>query len=245
MSDSTRAMGSAVGGLPRRTLDQALRYDGVMRFLRRHGATRILEVGSGASGLAAFWPGPVVGVDLRFDGTPFPNLTTVVGSATELPFDDRAFDAVVCIDVFEHLPPEIRRPAFDEMLRVADRCAWLAFPAGPAARRTDTRIAHLASRLGRDVPGWLQDHLQLGYPEEAETLDWPVHGFARGIRRSLSVAAHFGVVLAEHAPGGHVVDRLGGHGWARSAILATPGPRYRLEQWFVRAGQHTAADPLP
>ena len=75
-----RAMGSAVGGQPRRTLDQAIRYDGAVRFLRRYGATRILEVGPGTSGPAAFWDGPVTGVYLRFDGTPLPNLTTVKGS---------------------------------------------------------------------------------------------------------------------------------------------------------------------
>lgn len=74
-----RAMGSAVWGQPRRMLDQAIRYDGVVRFLRRYGVTRILEVGSGTSGLAAFWSGPVTGVDHRFDGIALPNLTTIQG----------------------------------------------------------------------------------------------------------------------------------------------------------------------
>jgi len=234
--EDVRAMGSMVTGRPRRRLDQALRYDGVVRFLRRQGTTRILEVGSGTSGLAAFWDGPVTGVDLRFDGTPLPNLTTVKGSAAELPFEDRAYEAVVCVDVFEHLSPPLRRRAFDELLRVAGRVAWLAFPAGAAAQHADDRIARLARSVGRDAPGWLQDHLQPGFPAADETLDWPSPGFTRGVRRSLSCAAHVGVVLVEHAPGGRIVDRLGGADWARRAILATPGPPYRLQQWLLRTG---------
>ena len=236
-----RAMGSSVEGRPRRTLDQALRYHGAVHFLTCFGAGRILEVGSGASGLAAFWPGVVSGVDVRFDGAPLPNLTTIQGSATALPFDDGAFDAVVCVDVFEHMPPDARFAAFQEMLRVSDRLVWLAFPSGESAERTDRRIAVLARRLGRPIPGWLRDHLGGGFPAQEESLDWPCPGFARGHRRSLSCAAHIGVILGEHAPGGTALDALGGAAAARKAILATPGPRYRLEQWFIRTSPATGA----
>ena len=90
-----RPMGRPVEGVPRRTLDQALRYHGVVELLSRHRASEVLEVGSGSSGLAAFWAGQVTGLDLRFDGTPLPNPDVVEGSALDLPFDDRSFEAVV------------------------------------------------------------------------------------------------------------------------------------------------------
>jgi hypothetical protein len=227
-------MGRLVDGPPRKTLDQALRYHSVIEFLARHGASEVLEVGSGSSGLAAFWPGHVTGVDVRFDGTPLPNLSPIEGTAVDLPFDNQSFEAVVCVDVFEHLPRDSRSRAFSELLRVAGRLAWLAFPAGKAALRTDRAIARLGRMLGRPTPGWLVEHLEGGFPNAAETLDWPSIGFRRSRRFSLSCAAHAAVITTEHAPGGALVDRLGTSRTARALLLGVPGPRYRLEQWFER-----------
>jgi Methyltransferase domain len=227
-------MGRLVEGPPRITLDQALRYHSVVDFLTKHGVSEVLEVGSGSSGLAAFWPGDVTGVDLRFDGTPLPNLSVIKGNALDLPFDDRSFEAVICVDVFEHLPAGSRFRAYSELLRVTRRLAWLAFPAGKAALRTDRAIGRLGRMLRRPTPGWLVEHLEGGFPHTTETLDWPSTGFRRGWRFSLSCAAHAAVITTEHAPGGALVDRLGASRSARALLLGVPGPRYRLEQWFER-----------
>ena len=170
-------MGRPVEGAPRPTLDQAIRYHAVVEFLSRHRVSEVLEVGSGSSGLAAFWPGQVTGLDLRFDGTPLPNLRVVKGSALHLPFDNRSFEAIVCVDVFEHLPKDGRSPAFSELLRVARRLVWLAFPAGNAALRTDRAIARMGRMLRRPTPGWLIEHLENSFPASRETLDWPSPGF--------------------------------------------------------------------
>ncbi len=241
-------MGSPVRGAPRRTLDQALRYHGVVELLTTSRVSDVLEVGSGSSGLAAFWPGEVTGLDLRFDGTPLPNLHVVEGNALHLPFDNASFEAVVCVDVFEHLPGELRSPAFAELLRVARRLVWLAFPAGGAALRTDRAIARFGRMLRRPLPGWLIEHLEHSFPASRETLDWPSPGFCRSWRTSLSCAAHAAVIIAEHAPAGTLVDRLASSGSARAMFLWVPGPRYRLEQWFERtddAGEATShPDPL-
>jgi hypothetical protein len=227
-------MGRPVEGPPRITLDQALRYHSVIDYLTRHRASEVLEVGSGSSGLAAFWPGHVTGVDLRFDGTPLPNLRVIEGSAFNLPFENRSFEAVVCVDVFEHLPKDSRFRAFSELLRVARRLAWLAFPAGEAALRTDRAIAGLGRMFRRPTPGWLIEHLEGSFPDSRETLDWPSTGFRRWWRSSLSCATHAAVITIEHAPGGTLLDRLGTSRSARSVLLRVPGPRYRLEQWFER-----------
>jgi SAM-dependent methyltransferase len=227
-------MGRPVEGAPRATLDQGLRYDGVVRFLQRLSPSEVLEIGSGSSGLAAWWPGPVTGVDLRFDGDPLPNLSTIAASAADLPFADRQFDAVVCVDVFEHLPPPVRRAAWSEMLRVARRAVWLAYPCGRAATRADRMLAATARALRRSAPGWLAEHLEDGGLPAAESLSWPAEGFRSGTRRSLSCVAHVATVLIEHAPGGTVLDRLAAVGACRRALLTVPGPRYRLEHWLIR-----------
>lgn len=232
----TRSMGSPVAGRPRATLDQAMRYLSVTRFLARHGVEEVVDVGSGSTGLAAWWPGRVIGVDMRFDGEPAPNLTPVVGSALELPFADRSQRAVVCTDVMEHLPPALRRRAFSELLRVSSELVWVAFPAGPAAMRADRRLADLGARAGRAVPGWLRDHLEHGLPDPADALSWPAQGFRRGHRTRVPTWVHTAVVVAEHAPGGRALDLLARSPRLTGLLAALPGRGYRLEQWFTRDG---------
>jgi hypothetical protein len=235
-------MGADVTGTPRTMMNQALRYDRVMRWIGANRVERVLEAGSGASGLAAWWPGPVTGVDLRFDGTPPANLTTVEGSVFDLPFPDRSHDAVVCTDVMEHLPPERRAEALEELLRVTSRVAWVSFPCGPDAVAADRRIAGIARRLGREAPGWLLDHEEHGLPTQDEALSWPAPGFRRGWAWSLPVRRHLAVLLAEHAPGGAALDGLARRPAARARLLGRPGRgggHYRLELWFERAGDAT------
>jgi hypothetical protein len=239
MPGTVRAMGRDVDGAPRTMMNQGLRYERVLRYLESRGVESALDVGSGASGLAAWWPGPVTGVDLRFDGAPPPNLTTVTGSVFDLPFEDRAHDAVVCTDVMEHLPPERRPEAMAELLRVSSRAVWVSFPCGADAAAADRRLADIAHRVGKDAPGWLQDHMEHGLPTLDEALSWPAPGFRRGWAMSLPVNRHLAVLVAEHAPGGHLLDRLARRRRARSLVLGSArrgGGRYRLEIWLEREG---------
>jgi hypothetical protein len=96
--------------------------------------------------------------------------------------------------------------------------------------------------LGRPTPGWLIEHLEAGFPEPGETLEWPSNGFRRGWRTSLSCATHAAVITTEHAPGGILVDRLATSRSTRAVLLRVPGPRYRLEQWFERRAESGSGD---
>jgi SAM-dependent methyltransferase len=224
-----RPMGPPVAGRPKLYLDQALRYARVIDLLHARGATQILEVGSGSSGLAAWWPGPVVGVDLHFNGDPVPNLTTVRASATELPFPDKSFDAVICTDVFEHLPTELRAPAFAEMQRVSAGLVWVAFPSGDHARRADATIHRLLRLLRRDTPGWLIDHEEYGLPSARDARSWPTEGFTRTDRFVQAWWVHVLAVSAAGIPKSgllgrsqrvcRVLDRLPGHGYRYETLL--------------------------
>ncbi len=236
---SVRAMGAEVTGTPRTMMNQGLRYERVLRWIAANRVEGALDVGSGASGLASWWDGPVTGVDLRFDGEPPPNLTTVTGSVFDLPLPDRSQDAVVCTDVMEHLPRDRRAEALSELLRVSSRLVWVSFPCGPDAVAADARIAGIARRMGREEPGWLVDHQEHGLPQPGEALGWAHDGFRRGWAWSLPVRRHLAVLLAEHAPGGTALDRLARTTSARSALLGATGDQgdgghYRLEMWFER-----------
>jgi SAM-dependent methyltransferase len=155
------------------------------------GPQPVLEVGSGAVGLACLYPHTFIGCDLSFGYPPHPLMQPVVGSATRLPFPDGAFPIVVCLDVLEHIPPS-QRPAFlRELLRVARARLILAFPSGDAAQSADRWLASFFRFCRLPEPPWLEEHQQWPLPS-AEELEmqlghlslsytrmgnsvWPVH----------------------------------------------------------------------
>lgn len=52
----------------------------------------------------------------------------VVGSVSDLPFEDKSFDVVLCSEVLEHLPHDLFRKSLSEIRRVARRNAVLCLP---------------------------------------------------------------------------------------------------------------------
>ena len=80
---------------------------------------RVLDVGSGPESLTqAFLPS---GFDVTAgDVDDFGNAAIVqLGRGASLPFLDAAFDAVVCMDVLEHIPQADRARFLAELARVA------------------------------------------------------------------------------------------------------------------------------
>jgi SAM-dependent methyltransferase len=150
----------------------ALRYLPVVRTLRRAGARRILEVGSGDRGVAPFLGTPVVSVDLDFDPEGLrragPLVVPVRARIHALPFPRGAFDAVLAIDVLEHLPPAARAPAVRELARVASRLVVIAVPCGERAARMEARLDRLHLRRFGIASCWLAEHRQHGLPEAVE-----------------------------------------------------------------------------
>ncbi|MEW6107745.1 MAG: class I SAM-dependent methyltransferase [Nitrospirota bacterium] len=84
---------------------------------------RILDVGCFEKDLSAVLPEGVeyVGIDLY--GNPDIKFDLESGS---LPFDNRSFDVVICVDVLEHL--ENIHFVFDELLRVSQKYVIIALP---------------------------------------------------------------------------------------------------------------------
>lgn len=153
------------------TLDTALRYDAVLQLLaeRWRPGIRVLEVGSGSGGVTEYLQHPVTGVDPAFERTSDRStawLEQLPGRATALPVGDASFDAVLCVEVVEHLSAAEREPALREMVRVLRPGGRLivTFPADETARELDSWLdARYRARHGVPHP-WVVEHLAEGHP---------------------------------------------------------------------------------
>lgn len=150
----------------------------------------LLDVGCGRIGLAGFLPDvPVVGLDVEQPVESAPNFTFRPGSVTALPFPDGSFPFVSCVDVLEHLPPDVRPLAVEELTRVASRAVLIAAPHGEAARRCDEEFRRDLTARRRPVPGWVDEHLGQAYPTGAEVVEQlkrAAAGRGRAVKISLS-----------------------------------------------------------
>jgi SAM-dependent methyltransferase len=141
---------------------------------------RVLEVGCGEgivlAALAARLP------DARFDGLELddtalehararcPGARLVRGDACALPFEDRSFDLVICLEVLEHLPEPGR--ALRELKRVARSGCLLSVPHEPFFRLGNVARGKNVARLGDPT-----DHIQ----------HWGARAFADFCSRELAV----------------------------------------------------------
>jgi len=197
-------------------LNQLVRFEPVLALARETGGSTLLDVGSGSAGVAA-WLGPswsVTAVDASFEdygGAAGPRADAarrLVADARALPFPDRGFDVCVAVDLLEHVAATDRPAILAELCRVTARRLIVAGPAGAAAFAADERLANLYRRRGRALPGWLEEHLEHGFPEQAEieTMLRP-HGLVRLIGNE-SVAAHEWIMRAEARRPGDAAARL-------------------------------------
>jgi SAM-dependent methyltransferase len=146
----------------------------------------LLDVGSGRAGVAAFLPDvDVTGVDLRPPSEPLPNLTFEWGTITDLPFPDRSFQLVTCIDVLENLSVESREKAVSELVRVARHAVLIACPHGHIAQSCDRKYERALEARGRPIPEWITEHRAHPYPTDSSVAE-SVRMANRDARISLS-----------------------------------------------------------
>jgi SAM-dependent methyltransferase len=96
----------------------------------------------------------------------------VPASAAELPFEDASFDVVLSLEMLEHLPAEIRRPALSEMFRALRPGGRMivTFPADESAARLDRKLNDaFRRRHGQDHP-WSSEHIREGVPSTDEVV---------------------------------------------------------------------------
>lgn len=87
----------------------------------------------------------------------------VQADASALPFVDDRFDAVVALDVIEHMPVHLRAKAAVEMARVATRLVIIACPLDQPWVHAAEHEANDVWRnhFGEDYP-WLEEHKEFG-----------------------------------------------------------------------------------
>lgn len=151
-------------------LNWAARYYPILRVLKKHdlfSTGSILEIGCGPVGLGKFRKVPFTGCDLSFPDTPQWPMTPVIASATDLPFGDKSFDAVIASDVLEHIPPELRSAVIQETLRVAGKLVIFCFPSGKPAHDADRELRERYLSKGLEVPVWLEEHMLASFPDDS------------------------------------------------------------------------------
>lgn len=148
----------------------ALRYLPIVKKIKSNfpKGAKILDVGSGEFGLAAYIDKgfDVTGTDIDFGKRRQIGLRIVRASAEKLPFGKDEFDAVVSVDMMEHLPAEIRKKAVEEMLRVAKSKVFISCPRGSLSRKIDALISRYYKYTHKEELGYLNEHRRFGLPTE-------------------------------------------------------------------------------
>jgi hypothetical protein len=141
----------------------------------------LLEIGSGSFGLATFYRNRFVGCDLDFPAPPRKPMLPLRCSATNLPFGDASFAAVVASDVLEHVPPEQRFIVVREAVRVAGKVVVFGFPSGSPAYECDREFRDYLKKRGIAPYDWLEEHMRYPFPDrtlfEGLTPEWSVESF--------------------------------------------------------------------
>lgn len=156
-------------------LNQLARFAPVAERMSDRPPGRLLDVGAGSEGitpwLAPGWSATALDADWDDYGSASridSRAERITGDARALPFADASFDAVVCLDVLEHIPPGDRPKVLGELRRVCAGRLLVACPTGELALETDRRLAERYRARGADAPAWLTEHLAHGLPEPQE-----------------------------------------------------------------------------
>lgn len=154
-------------------IDSALRYQLIVERLEvsKWKKLTVLEIGSGTNGVSDYYEGLVIGVDSDFSKTPMiknSNIEHKRGSIVKLPFKDRFFYQVICIDTLEHLPKNLRKKAVTEMLRVTKKggVIYLGFPSGKLTLKYEEKIREQFKKVQKYEHPWLSEHLEYGLPDK-------------------------------------------------------------------------------
>lgn len=113
----------------------------------------VLEVGAGTGRIANALRERgtrVVAIDLSLNGLRACRTHRVKGSSAELPFRTGAYDLVICAEVIEHLPPDVREATLRELDRVSRRRILLTVPNAEILQEMQARCDRCGTRFHVD-----------------------------------------------------------------------------------------------
>lgn len=94
----------------------------------------------------------------------------ILGDATRMEFEDGAFDIIVALDVFEHIPKERREDFLGELDRVSKRAFVMGAPFdAPGVSAAEKRLNELFASLYGENHLWLVEHIENGLPDLQRT----------------------------------------------------------------------------
>ncbi len=150
-----------------------MRYLPVAAITRRYGLVdQITEIGSGSIGITPYVRRRITGVDVGFPDGADTLVDPIVGSSLDIPFADRSRPCVLSVDMLEHIPPEDRAKAVEELVRVSGKLTVLAFPYGTAAELQDEELARYYLTTHGEPYHFLGEHVELGLPTQDEAREW-------------------------------------------------------------------------
>lgn len=156
--------GSARSYPPGTQLNWLVRYVPIKPHLTAPALGSLIEVGSGARGLASVLDSSFVGIDVRIDGRPAPSMYPFSYDGGRVPFKSSAFHTVVSMDTLEHVPPRNRGDFIQELLRIAACQVILGFPTDSGKPKGEDFMRTLFLKLGLGEPTWLTEHDEFGLP---------------------------------------------------------------------------------
>lgn len=154
----------------------SLRYLPIVSDIKKNfkAGASILDVGSGDSGLFTYIDKgyKVTATDIDVKKNTDTKVKMVQASAEDLPFKSDSFDAVVSVDMMEHLPDEIREGAVSEMIRVARDRVYIAFPRGKMSYEVDKFLSKYYYSTHKKELEFLNEHIRNGLPETRQIDDF-------------------------------------------------------------------------
>lgn len=152
--------------------ETALRYLPVVSELKkaRQTASKILEVGSGSLGISPYLKRPIDGLDIDFSGPQTDLVNKIKGFANNLPFRKNCYDVVISVDTLEHLSEDLREKAVYEIVRVAQKLAFIVVPVGPVAQEQDRDLHRRWLKIFQKPNQFLAEHVNYGLPKVDEIL---------------------------------------------------------------------------
>jgi SAM-dependent methyltransferase len=211
---------------------------------RRGRPLRILDVGDWNGLAARFCPADDV---LCLDPSGAGRAGYLVADGEALPFGDRSFDLVACLDMLEHVARGRRLAIVDELRRVADRALVVAVPiADDGAPAYEQELAaYVRDYLGGEQQQ-LREHAAHGLPNRAEARGWVEQAGWEHVAVSsglltdwlaMMVAKHSLLAVADAEDAHRAFDRRYN---CRHGPVDPASPAYRLVLFAARAGADAA-----
>lgn len=160
------------------SFDQYQRYKTtqlIIEKLRRGKKLKILEVGANTHfNLEKFLPkDEIIYLDIELPEELKDNPKCILGDATNLEFEDDSYDVIIALDVYEHIPLELRETFLSELCRVGKNVVISAPFDFDKVAISEKRMNNYYKRYNKNKGfRWLEEHIENGLPNLEESLNF-------------------------------------------------------------------------